>query len=394
VKNFDVIVVGGGLIGASIACELAGQKLRVLILDRQQPGREASWAAAGMLSPGPDSPEALPLVPLGKESLRLYPEFVASIEEASGLTVGLAREGTFEIFAGPHELEQRDQFLADYARLGIAAESVTIPAARAIEPAVNPKAGCAAWLPGEATVDPRLLIDAVLAAAKNRGVEIFAGCAVSQILAESGQCLSVQADGQKYSAPNVVVAAGSFCSGIGEPRAPQAVEVARYAPAYPVRGQMMALRLSAGRLKKVLRSARGYLVPRADGRIVAGSTLEHVGFTKGTTPQGLRNIFDAAVELAPELAQAEIVEQWSGLRPGSPDHLPIIGPTDVNGLWIATGHYRNGILLAPVTTKLIRDWVVRGKTNFAAEDFSPMRFSSPASQVRAVMRSPASSSLK
>ncbi len=390
-KNFDVIVVGGGLIGASIACELAAQKLRVVILDRQQPGREASWAAAGMLSPGPDSPEALRLVPLGRESLRLYPEFVASIEEASGLAVGLAQEGTFEIFDGPGSAERRGEFLAEYARLGIAAESVTIAAARSIEPALNPNAGAAAWLPGEATVDPRLLIDAVLAAAKKLGIEIFSGHAVDQVLAENGKCVGVRLDGQKFAAANVVIAAGSFCAGIGELDSKLAVEVARYAPAYPVRGQMMALRSNVVRLKKVLRSARGYLVPRADGRIVAGSTLEHVGFTRGTTPDGLRSIFDAAVELAPELAGAEIVEQWSGLRPGSPDHLPIIGPTDVQGLWIATGHYRNGVLLAPVTAKLIRDWIVEGKTNFAAEDFSPMRFAAMAFPAHAAMRSPESS---
>jgi glycine oxidase len=388
VKNFDVIVVGGGLIGASIAAELGAQNLRVVILDRQQPGREASWAAAGMLSPGPDSPNALPLVPLGKESLRLYPAFVASIEEASGMSVGFTAEGTFEVFEDPGSPARRRAFLAEYADLGISAESVTIAEARAIEPALNPNAACAAWLPGEATVDPRLLIDAVLAAAKNRGVEIYSDCAVSEVLTENGRCVGVTADGQRFSAANVVIAAGSFCAAIGNLDSPGAVEIARYAPAQPVRGQMMALRSATIKLKKVLRSARGYLVPRADGRIVAGSTLENVGFTKGTTPEGLRGIFEAAVELAPELAGAEIVEQWSGLRPGSPDHLPIIGPTEIRGLLIATGHYRNGVLLAPITAKLIRDWVVEGKTNFAAENFSPLRFSSAASQATAATRSP------
>jgi glycine oxidase len=390
VRNSDVIVVGGGLIGAAIAAELAAQKLRVAILDRQQPGREASWAAAGMLSPGPDSPEALPLVSLAKESLRLYPAFVSSVEEASGSSVALARGGTFEVFSDPDGLARRDAFVAEYAELRIAAEAVMIAEARQIEPALNPNAACAAWLPGEATVDPRLLIEAVLLAAKNRGVEIHSGCAVSQVLAENGRCTGVLADGQKFPAPSVVVAAGSFSAGIGAMNSPAGVEIARYAPAYPVRGQMMALRSKTVQLKKVLRSGRGYLVPRADGRIVAGSTLEHVGFPKGTTSEGLRTIFEAAVELAPELADAEVVEQWSGLRPGSPDHLPIIGPTDIESLWMATGHYRNGVLLAPVTAKLIRDWMVEGKTIFAAEDFSPLRFSSTAPQTRAAMRSPAS----
>ena len=128
------------------------------------------------------------------------------------------------------------------------------------------------------------------------------------------------------------------------------------------------------KLKKVLRSSRGYLVPRRDGRIIAGSTLENAGFVKQVTPEGIRKILEGAKELAPALAGAEIVEQWAGLRPDSPDHLPIIGPTEMKGLLIATGHYRNGILLAPVTAKIVRDWIVSGKASFMAENFSPLRF--------------------
>ena len=127
-------------------------------------------------------------------------------------------------------------------------------------------------------------------------------------------------------------------------------------------------------LKKVLRSEYGYLVPRRDGRIIAGSTLEDAGFVKKVTPQGVRQILDAALDLVPALSEAKIVEEWSGLRPGTPDQLPIIGPTDIPGLWLATGHYRNGILLAPATAKIMRDWIVTGKSNFNAESFSPLRF--------------------
>ncbi|MGA9483254.1 MAG: FAD-dependent oxidoreductase, partial [Candidatus Acidiferrales bacterium] len=160
-KTFDTVIVGGGVIGAAIAFELAGEKQRVLVIDRQEPGREASWAAAGMLSPGPDSPEAVPLVPLGRESLRLYPEFVAAIEEASGKTVGFAREGTFEVFAGRDGEGARDKLIEEYRDLGLAIETISLEAARALEPALCAAVSAAAWLPEEATVDPRLLTEAV-----------------------------------------------------------------------------------------------------------------------------------------------------------------------------------------------------------------------------------------
>lgn len=374
-KSYDVIVVGGGLIGSSIASELAAQKLRVVLFDQQQPGREASWAAAGMLSPAPDSPEAVPLVPLAQESLRLYPDFIAAIEGTSGKSVAFTRAGAFEILNGNSATACRDRLLAQCASLGITAEPIAIESARASEPALNPNAGAVVWMSGEATVDPRLLTEATLEAAKNRGVEIVASRAVTSILSETSRCRGVTAGGEKITAANVIVAAGSFCGSFSENTADDTIAIARYAPTHPVRGQMLAMRSSKVSLKKVLRSEHGYIVPRADGRIIAGSTLENVGFVKDTTPEGLRKIFEAAVALAPALAGAEIVETWAGLRPGTPDQLPIIGPTDIPGLLIATGHYRNGILLAPITARLIREWIVEGKTSFNAGRFSPLRFS-------------------
>jgi glycine oxidase len=373
VKTFDVAIIGGGVIGASIAFELVGAKLRVAVLDRQQPGREASWAAAGMLSPAPDSLRDLPLVSLGRESLKLYPEFVAAIEEASGESTGHAREGTLEIFLAPCGEEDRDRRVAECRQLGLLAEPVALETAHQWEPAIGPAARAAAWLPEEGTVEPRSLMSAVLAAAQRRGAEFLADCGVTRLIREHDRCTGVIAGGEEISASHVVVAAGCFSREL----APESEWLARFAPTRPVRGQMMALRADGAGLRRVLRSERGYLVPRRDGRIVAGSTSEEAGFERRVTPAGMRKIFDAALELFPGLAGAEVLETWSGLRPGTPDDLPILGPTDIDGLLIATGHHRNGILLAAVTAKLVREWITGARGGFDAAAYSPLRFANP-----------------
>lgn len=369
-KTFDVAIIGGGLIGASIAFELAGAGLRVVVFDRQEPGREASWAAAGMLSPAPDSARDLPLVPLGRESLRLYPAFVSAIEEASGETARLRWNGALEIFFGADAESNRDRRASQCRGLGLNAEAVDSATAREWESGLGGDARAALWLPDEGTVEPRALTKAVIASARKRGAEIRADIPITNVLMRGGRCVGVAAGDEEILADRVVVAAGSFCSLIDS----GSEIIARYAPTRPVRGQMMALRSAGSGIRRVVRSERGYLVPRADGRIIAGSTSEAVGYEKGVTPEGLRKIFDAATELVSELAGAEVTETWSGLRPGTPDDLPILGPTEIDGLLIATGHYRNGILLAPVTAKLLRDWIVDGKTEFDASAFSPLRF--------------------
>ncbi|HTV58635.1 MAG TPA: glycine oxidase ThiO [Verrucomicrobiae bacterium] len=366
-KTWDVAIAGGGIIGASIAFELAAEKLQVVLFDRQSPGREASWAAAGMLSPAPDGFPAIPLIPLAKESLRIYPEFLGEVERTSGMNTDFEREGALHLFRGANAESERDDTVAQYRGLGLSIEPLSAPDARKLENSISEEIGAAAWNPDEARIDPRALTQAVIAGAEKRGVRILPDTPVSGLAIEAGHCRGVVAGGEKISAGQVVLAAGSFSGEILGTRG-------EIAPTRPVRGQMMSLCKENFRLRHVVRTDRGYLVPRKDGRIIAGSTLEDAGFEKSVTPEGMRTILSAATEMIPELENAEIVERWSGLRPGTPDELPILGPADVKGLFVATGHYRNGILLAPITAKLLREWIVTGKTEFDAEIFSPKRF--------------------
>ena len=368
-SGFDVAVIGGGIIGSSIAFELARHKLRVVLFDRQQPGQEASWAAAGMLSPAPDTPEAIPLVPLARASLELYPEFLAAVREASGKTVGCRREGALEIIFAGDAGRELSTLVALHHGLGLPTEPLRLEEAFAMEPALGREARAAAWLPYEASVDPRELTASVLAAAAEYKVDIRAGAAVTAVLTKAGRCSGVVANGERIVAKHVVVAAGCYSGEIEG--------VDGYAPMRPVRGQMIALRSTKTRLQRVLRSAAGYIVPRDDSspqRLVAGSTLENAGFEKRVTPRGLDRILRAVLELAPGLGDAEILETWSGLRPDTPDHLPVLGATRVEGLVMATGHFRSGILLAPVTAKLIREWLIERNTSLPLDAFSPLRF--------------------
>lgn len=369
-KTYDVAIIGGGIIGVNIALELAREKTKVVVLDRRQPGREASWAAAGMLSPAPDSPRDVALVPLSLRSLQIYPEFVAAIEEESSKPTGYARTGALQIFCGRNGEGNRDAAVAEHCRLGLAAESIALETARQWEPSIAPSAAAALWTPDEATIEPRLLMDAVLAAARLQQVEIRSDCEVTGFLRLGGRCTGVMARGEHITAGAVVVAAGCFSAKILEAGG----FAASYAPTRPVRGQMLGLQSDGVRLRHVVRSHRAYLVPRRDGRIVAGSTLEEAGFKKQVTPGGIKHVLEGALELCPALSEAEVLETWSGLRPGTPDDLPIIGPTDMEGLLIATGHYRNGILLAPVTARLIRNCLTQQHTDFDSQAFSPQRF--------------------
>jgi glycine oxidase len=365
-KTFDVAIAGGGLIGGAIAFELARAGLQVALFDRQQPGEGSSWAAAGILSPAPENSGMISTVPLGRASLELYPEFIAAVEESSGQSTGYRGQGTLEALFSSDAQEKLSTIIALHHGLGLKAEPLSAEDAREMEPALSPELEAAVFRPDEACVDNRALTKAVLTAAERSGVKIFGASNVQSITRSTGRCAGILVDGESIDSRWTVIAAGCFSADIEG--------AAHYAPVRPAKGQMIGLRAKDFSIKRVLWSDHVYLVPRNDGRTLAGATVEYVGFEKNVTAGAVQKILTAALQLAPTLADAQIEETWAGLRPDSPDHLPIIGPTDLDGLLIATGHFRSGILLAPITAQLIREWITTQHVSVDWARFSPRRF--------------------
>src|SRR5690348_16092174 len=368
--SHDAVVVGAGLIGSAIALRLAQEGLRVALLEKNAPGREASWAGAGMLSPAPDAPAAIPLVPFGRASLSLYPEFIAEVEEISGREAGYRSDGAIELLFSADAERELSTLVALHHALGLPTEPLPLDEAIKMEPGLTRRAQAAAYFPYEASVDNRALMEALLAAASRSGVELFPATKARQVVIDHERCTGVRGEnGTFFAAHEVIVAAGAF-SGFLEGVVPRLAT-------RPIRGQMAALSFHDTPIRRVVRSERGYIVPRdaaVPQRLVTGSTLEDAGFEKRVTAGGIEKILSTAQELIPTLANAEIADTWCGLRPDTPDHLPLLGPAGVEGLTIATGHFRNGILLTPITAKLVREWITQKSVSMDWEIFNPLRF--------------------
>ena len=339
-------MIGAGIIGLSLAISLRKQGLRVLVVERGEPGREASFAAAGMLvGSGTEMPAILR--PLAEESARIYPEFAHELEDESGMKVDLREQGTIQISGG--------------AKFPDSAEPISRERLQSLEPELIVTSS-AAYI-GERSVDPRTLTAAALQAARHRGVDISSGSEVIALLTSSDSVSGVQTDKASYSAAIVVNCAGAWAGCIAPLRL----------PVRPMKGQMLAV-VGGPSLRHVVRAEEVYLVPRSDGRIVIGSTLEDAGYNKQTDASTIQRLLHAAQELVPELAKAKVHDDWAGLRPGTPDALPILGETSVRGYFVASGHYRDGILLAPVTAQVMTDMIIRKPPSRDLTHFSPMRF--------------------
>jgi glycine oxidase len=341
----DFVVIGAGIHGCATALKLARAGARVTVLERSVPGAEASSAAGGILSPGVEAQHGGPLLALARESLRRWPAFAEELTAATGIDLAWRAQGTLRILFDENAATTADAEVARLAGLGIDAAWLNGAELRELEPALSTEAVGGFLFRGEAALDPKPLLRALAAAATAAGVQFLTG-EVRRIALESGRAVGVDHVSGRLDAGAVLLAAGAWAGlveGSGLP--PGAVR--------PVRGQMVVLAGEPGALGRVVFSPRGYLVPRPDGRVLCGSTMEEAGFERAVTAAGLRQILDMALASAPTLAGARYLESWSNFRPATADGLPILGLAEKPGLFYSTGHHRHGILLAPVSADLV-----------------------------------------
>lgn len=368
----DVVVIGGGVIGLTIARALAQRGAGdVCLIERGSLGHEASFAAAGMLAPQAEANSQDDFFRLACRSRDLYAEFAASLRDETGIDVELDTTGTLYLALTDHDLVEIERRYAWQTAAGLAVEKLTPSQAQELEPCINSTVTGALRFPLDVQVENRRLLSALTNSVVKHGVSVHTGTSVESLNIERDRITGLRTSRGAISSPVVIIAAGtwsSFSRFSPVPiRSPLEIE--------PVRGQMISFDARPQLTRHIIYSPRGYIVPRQDGRLLAGSTSERAGFAKQVTAGGISSILKNAQEISPSISALPIVDTWAGLRPRAPDNLPVLGPCDeIGGLFYATGHYRNGILLAPVTGELITEAVVAGVTSPLLGPFSPSRF--------------------
>jgi glycine oxidase len=351
--------VGAGIIGGSIAWRLAQARIRVLLIDAARMGEEASSAGAGMLAPGGEMEEHSAGNDLGLESLRLYPAYVAELEEETGCAIDFQRLGAVELaFTGP-EWEALQARAARQSLLGIAAGSLDPRDLRQHVPMARQEVAGALFYPQDALVDPRDVLSALRVACTARNVEIREGVRVAAIRAD-GPTVHVESPGETWEAAAAILAAGAWSSEI-------AVEGQALPQAFPVRGHLIGYPMETHSLGPLLRHGSTYLLQRNGGLLIAGTSSERVGFDRNLDPAIVQDIRRRAAQIAPPLAALEPSEQWVGFRPAVEGVSPVLGRLGGSPLWLAYGHYRNGILMAPGTAQRIAaDLIASSGTGWSA----------------------------
>ncbi|HEY4811744.1 MAG TPA: glycine oxidase ThiO [Solirubrobacteraceae bacterium] len=359
-QQSDVVIIGGGIIGMAIAWRARQRGMAVTVFERDAVGQATSRVAAGMLAPVVEVEFGVAgrrLLELGLRSAEMWPAFASEIEANTSASLGLMRTGTLLVARDDDDARELERQLAFRQSLGLAVERLRPSEAREREPALAPTVRLALEAPEDHSVDPRRVVAALRAACESAGVRLREHTPVARVeLDGADQRVTgvVLRDGEQVSASHVVLAAGPWSEQI------EGLSAAARIPVRPVKGQILRLRdpSGPGLLRRVVRFRGGYLVPREDGRYVLGATVEERGFELAPTAGGVYELLRDAHELVPGVSELEIEELSVGLRPGTPDNGPAIGPASTEGLIWATGHYRNGILLAPITAELVADLLI------------------------------------
>ena len=386
-ERADVAVLGGGVIGLAVARQLARRGAEVVLIERGETGAEASWAAAGMLAPQVEADRADEFFKLAAASRDAYTAFARELEEESGISIELERTGTLYLAFNAEDEEECERRFAWQRRAGLTVERLTAGEVRALEPQVSPRVRSALRFPLDCQVENRRLTSALARACAVGGVRVFTHTQALAVKVEDGRATAVETARGRTRASSVLVACGAWSSLLRlDASAAHGGDEARSfddAPVSspriePVRGQILCFAASADAplVRHVVYSPRGYLVPRRDGRLLAGTTTEHAGFDKSLTEGGREAIRMHAREIAPAVDDFVVSDAWAGLRPRGADDWPVLGAcADVPNLFYATGHYRNGILLAPLTGALVAEMILRrGATHPLLEPFTPERF--------------------
>jgi glycine oxidase len=373
--SYEAVVLGAGLIGLACAWRTAQRGLSVLVLEREVAGAGASGVAAGMLAPVTEADfgeEAL--LGAGLAAREVWPGFAAELEEASGLGCGLRETGALVVAADRDDAEELRRLHRFQQSLGLDAEWLPPGECRRLEPGLSPRIAGGILSPQDANVDPPATIEALRGALSAAGGELVEGAEVQELELEGDRVTGVRTPAGTVSAGSVVVAAGAWSSRLS-PGAP-AVR--------PVKGQILELRSRHGARApaRIVRTPRCYLFGRDDGRVALGATVEEQGFDSAVTADGVYRLLEAAWEVYPEVGELELVSARAGLRPGSPDNAPLVGPGAEEGLVWATGHYRNGVLLAPLTGRGVADLLADGDLPEDLAPFSPRRFELEGSAAR------------
>jgi glycine oxidase len=368
-KTVDVAIIGGGVIGLAVARAVAQRGMHdVLVVERSSLGAEASAAAAGMLAPQAEADCADDFFQLCCQSRDMYPAFAQSLNEETGIDVELETSGTLYLAfteEDESELEKRYEW---QTRAGLDVEKLSAGTARLLEPCISADVRAVLRFPLDTQVENRRLISALASANEALGVRMLTGVSVDSLDIKRNRVAGIGTSRGFIACERVVIASGAWTTQILNEALPNPrIE--------PIRGQMVSFEATPQIARHVIYSPRGYVVPRRQGRLLAGSTTEHAGFDKRVTAAGVQSIVTAALEISPRIAALPLTSSWAGLRPRAADGLPVLGPcAEIAGVFYATGHYRNGILLTPITAELLAGAIVDEDISPLLRIFSPDRF--------------------